>query len=161
MAPLRRYQWTSAALFAAALAHALLTWPLRSAAALFAGGAALAFLAELLGVRAGLLAHELRPQLGGVPVVVVAVWPAIVYLCYRLALLAAPAGVRAAALAAGIGAVVDLFTDPNGVREGVWRYPEHPLSAPRLWGVPWWNFLAWFVLVFVTALLPAVAGGRV
>lgn len=158
MTPLRRYQWTNAVLFAVALGHAALTWPPERTVALFVGGAAIAFGAELVGVRAGLLEHSLRPRVGGVPVTVVLVWPAVVYVCYRLALLVVPGGLPAAALAATVGAVSDLLTDPNGVREGIWRYPEHPLSEPRLWGVPWWNFAAWFVLVFVTALVPVLVG---
>jgi putative membrane protein len=140
------------------LGHALLTWRPASTAALFVGGGLLAFGAELVGVHTGLLEHELRPQIAGVPVSVILVWPAVVYATYRLALLAVPAGIPAATLAAVLATALDVLTDPNGVREGVWRYPEHPLSTPRFRGVPWWNFMAWFLLVFLTALVAAVEG---
>jgi putative membrane protein len=100
----------------------------------------------------------LKPQLLGVPVTVVVAWPAIVYLAYRVALLVAPAGLEAAALAAVLATALDVPTDPHGVREGVWRYPESAVSEPRFYGVPWWNFLGWLVIVFATAMLPALVG---
>jgi putative membrane protein len=156
--PERRYQATNVALFAVALAHALLTWPPRSTVALFAGGVLLALAAELLGVHLGLVEHALRWQLGGVPVSVLLAWPAVVYIASRVALLLAPAGAPAAAVAAVLATAFDVLTDPNGVDEGVWRYPETAVSEPRFRGVPWWNFLAWLLVVFLTALLPTLSG---
>lgn len=156
MDPLRRYQFTNIALFAVATAHALLTWSLRATVALFAGGAAIAFAAELVGVQSGLLDHDLQPQLAGVPLSILFAWPSVVYICYRIALLVVAGGIPAAAIAAVLATVLDVFTDPNGVREGVWHYPEHRISEPRFRGVPWWNFAAWLVIVFLTALLPTV-----
>ena len=157
MDPLQRYQVTNVALFVIAVVHALLTWSLRATAVLFAGGVVIAFAAELVGIRSGLLDHELQPQFAGVPVTILLAWPSVVYICYRVALLVVAGGVRAAAVAAVLATALDVLTDPNGVREGVWRYPEHPVSEPRFRGVPWWNFAAWLVVVFLTALLPAVA----
>jgi putative membrane protein len=109
-------------------------------------------------VRRGVLEHALEPQVAGVPVTVVLVWPAVVYLCYRLALLAVSDPVPAAALAAVLATLSDVATDPVGVREGLWRYPPSRLSNPRFYGVPWWNFVGWLVIVFVTALLPQLVG---
>jgi putative membrane protein len=154
MDALRRYQVTNVALFAVTLVHALLTWPLEATAALFLGGAALAFALEVVAVTAGILRHELEPQVAAVPVTVPLVWPAVVYVAYRVALLVVPGGVPAAALAAVLATAFDVLTDPNGVREGVWAYPESPVSSPRFRGVPWWNFVMWLAVVFVTALLP-------
>lgn len=156
--PVRRFSLTTAAVAAVALAHALLTWPLPDAAVLFVGGGALAFVAEALVVRLGMLRHAMAPRVAGVPLVVVAAWPATVYVLYRLALLVAPAGLRAAALAAVVGVLLDLLTDPDGVERGVWTYPEHWASAPRFRGVPWWNFVGWLALVFLTAMLPTLLG---
>lgn len=158
MDALRRYQVTNVALFAVAIGHALLTWSLEATTALFAGGILIAFAAEVVGVQSGLLDHSLQPQLAGVPVSILLAWPAVVYFCYRFALLVVPGGVQAAVLAAIIGTVLDVFTDPNGVREGVWRYPDHPFSEPRFRGVPWWNFAAWLAIIFVTAMVPTVVG---
>lgn len=76
-----------------------------------------------MAVRAGLLQHNLTPRLVGVPVTVLFVWPAVVYVWYRVALLVAPVGVAAAALAAVFATLVDALVDPNGVRDGAWEYP--------------------------------------
>lgn len=156
MDALHRYQYTNVALFAVALPHALLTWPIRETGALFLGGLAIAFAAELAVVHTGLVDHNLEPQIASVPVAVLLAWPSIVYLCYRLALLAVPAGVQAAALAAVIATALDVLTDPNGVSEGVWEYPESPISRPRFRDVPLWNFLGWLAIVFAAAMLPTV-----
>lgn len=159
MDPRRRYQLSNLLLFALTIGHALLTWPLRETAALYAGGIMIAFAGEVAVVRGGLLEHELRPQLAGVPVSVLLAWPAVVYVFYRIALLVVPARVQAAAVAAVLATAMDLLADPNGVREGVWRYPERPLSEPRFRGVPWWNFAGWLVVVFLTAIVPVMVGG--
>lgn len=156
MGALQRYQLANVGLFVASLAHALLTWPVRRIAALFLGGFLIASAAELAVVRSGLVKHNLRPRVAGVPVSILLVWPAIVYLSYRIALLFVPAGIEAAALAAAIATGIDVPTDPDGVENGVWEYPESPLSTPRFRSVPWWNFVGWFAIVFVTAMLPSV-----
>lgn len=158
MDPVRRYSITNAIVVVAALSHALLTWPLPDVLALFVGGAAIAFALEIGAVAAGMVHHEMRPQVLGVPVVVIGAWPAIVYVTYRVALLALPEGVTAAVGAAALATALDGLTEPNATAEGVWSFPEHPLSSVRLAGIPAWNFLGWFVVVFVTALLPTVAG---
>lgn len=153
MDPLRRYQLANVGLFLAAFVHGLLTWSWRPTVAVFLGGFLVALAAELIGVGSGLVEHNLRPQFAGVPLSILLAWPAVVYVCYRIALLVAPADLEAAALAAAIATAVDAATDPDGVRNGVWSYPESSVSSPRFRGVPWWNFVAWFVIVFLTALL--------
>lgn len=158
MDALRRYQLTNVGLFLVALAHALVTWRSRATVALFVGGALVAFALEVVGVASGLLEHNLRPRVLGVPVTIVLVWPSVVYLAYRVALLVAPAGVEAAAVAAVLATATDVLTDPNGVSEGVWEYPDASVSRPRFRGVPWWNFVGWLVIVFVTAMIPSVVG---
>jgi len=157
MDDLTRYRVGNVAIFAVALSHAALTWPPRAVLALFVGGAALAGVAEVAVIRLGLLEHELEPQVAGVPLVVLLAWPAIVYASLRGALLVAPSGPPAAALAAVLATATDVLTDPDGVERGVWRYPEATVSTPRYRGVPWWNFVGWLLLVFVSALLPTVA----
>jgi len=146
-------------LFAAvALVHALLTWPLRSTLVLFVGGATIAFVGEAVVIRLGLLRHHVEPQAAGVPLVVLAAWPATVYVFYRAAALVVPAGVEAAALAAVSATVLDVFQDPEGVQRGLWRYPASRLSEPRWRGVPWWNFAGWLAVVFATAMLVSAYG---
>lgn len=156
MDTVRRYTLTTAIVVVAALGHALLTWPLADVFALFVGGAAIAFTLEVVGVAAGLFRHAMRPQVLGVPVVVIGAWPAVTYVAYRISLLALPAGVPAAAGAAIVATAVDAATERNAVEAGVWTFPEHSLSSPRIAGVPWWNFVGWLVVAFVTAMLPTV-----
>jgi putative membrane protein len=154
----RRYQLGNLAIAAVALGHATLSWPPLATMTLFVGGAAFAFLAEATVVALGLLDHAIEPQVAGVPVSVVLVWPAITYLCLGAALLVVPAGPAAAAVAALIGTTLDLATEPFAIAEGVWAYPDHPLSRPRIAGIPWWNVAGWFVMVFATASLPIYVG---
>lgn len=158
MDPKRRFVLGSLGLAAVALAHALATWTLRSVAALFIGGAAIAFAAEVAVVRLGLLRHHVRPRVAGVPLAVVPAWPATVYAFYRAASLVVPAGVEAAALAAVAATAFDVVADPLGVSAGHWSYPDSPASRPRLGGVPWWNFVGWSAIVFATAMLPGAVG---
>jgi putative membrane protein len=142
---------------AIALAHALVTWPHDRVLVMFAGGAAIAFVAEALIVRIGLLEHYITPQVAGVPVAIVAVWPAVVYVWYRIALVAVDPGISGAVLAAALATAWDAVTDPPQVGDR-WSYPPSALSEPRFRGVPWWNFAGWLLIVFVTAMLPTLAG---
>lgn len=146
----RRFQVTNLLLGLVTLGHALATWPRPAVAVLFGGGVAVAFLAELVVVRLGLLEHALTPAIAGVPLSFLVVWPGVIYLSLRTALLFIPPGVGAAVTAAVIATAVDVVTDPVGVGEEVWRYPEHRLSELRFNGVPWWNFVGWFVIAFTT-----------
>ena len=143
---------------ALALVHAVGTWTPRRTAALFVGGAAIAFVAEAVVVRLGVLRHHTGPRLAGVPVAVVLAWPATVYVFYRAASLVVPPGVPAAGLAAVAATAVDVVADPVGVEAGHWSYPEAAVSRPRLRGVPWWNVVGWLAIVFATAMLPVLLG---
>ena len=154
----QRYGRPIVVLGVATVAHALLTWPTQRALALFVGGAALAFAAEVAGVQLGLVEHRLRPQVLGVPVLVLVAWPATAYVALRLALFVVPLGVGAAVLAAVLATLQDVVLDPRGVDEGAWRYPRVPVSAERYRDVPYWNFAAWLVLTFLTAMLATLAG---
>lgn len=159
MDPLRRHQLSNVFLFLIAGGHALLTWPLRETVALFVGGMAIALVLEVVGVAIGVLDHHLRHQIAGVPVTILLAWPSVVYLVYRVVSLVVPGGVTAAALTAVLATAADVALDPAGVRDGVWSYPEWRFSEPRYRGVPWWNFVAWLVIVFLTAMLPTLASG--
>lgn len=152
----RRYVWPMLGLGVLTIAHALATWPPQRALALFVGGAAIAFAAEIVGVYLGLLEHHLEPRVLGVPVVVAIAWPATVYVALRLALLVVPLGLGAALLAALLATLQDVLLDPRGVEDRAWRYPRVPASVQRYKDVPYWNFAAWFGISFLTALLPAV-----
>jgi len=140
-----------------AFAHALLTWPVQRALALFVGGAAIAFAAEVAVGQAGLVEHRLEPQVLGVPAVVVLAWPATVYVALRLVATVVPLGLGAAVLTAVLATLVDAWADPRGVADRVWRYPRVPVSRRRYRDVPYWNFAGWLVVAFLIAALAAFA----
>lgn len=140
-----------------ALAHALWTWPLDRVLVLFVGGATIAFLSEAAIIKLGVLKHHTTPKVAGVPLAVVAVWPAVVYVFLRVSLLAVTDAVPAAALTAVLATAWDLLADPPSVGD-LWIYPESVVSSPRFRGVPWWNFAGWLLIVFTTALLPRLVG---
>lgn len=134
-----------------ALAHAALTWPPRATVALFAGGAAIAYVAEAVAIRLGWLEHHVGPQVLGVPPYVLLGWTGVTYAAFRAALLAVdpwPAVALGAALATGY----DVLTDHRGVEEGYWTYTDD-LPGPRLRAVPWWNFAGWLAISAATAAL--------
>ena len=158
MDPKRQFVVGTLLFSAVALGHALVTWPLRSTLVLFVGGAAVALVGEYNVIRTGLLRHHVEPRVAGVPLVVLAAWPATVYVFYRAAALVVSPGVDTAALAAVVATLYDVAVDPRGVREGLWTYPESSLSEPRWRGVPWWNFAGWLVVVFGTSMLVAWFG---
>jgi uncharacterized membrane protein len=137
------------ALWGVALATAVLTWPLEAAVALFVGGAAIAFAAELAVVQLGWLEHHVGPKLLGVPLYVLAGWTGTVYVAYRVALLATE-GWPAVALAAVLATAYDVTADPRGVADGHWTY-HTDLGGPSYQGVPWWNFAGWLVVAAATA----------
>jgi hypothetical protein len=145
----RGFAATTVSLGVLTLAHAALSWPPVATLALFGGGILVAFLAEALVVNLGWLEHHIRPRVLGVPLYVLAGWPAAIYIAFRLALLATgewAAVLTAAALATGY----DLLTDHQGVGDGHWTYRDD-LPGPRFRGVPWWNYVGWFLISTLTA----------
>jgi uncharacterized membrane protein len=153
----QRYVWSTVAIGVVALGHALLTWPLGQTVAVFAGGATLAFVAEVVGVHLGLLEHHLGRKLLGAPLYVLFGWTGLIYVAVRLAMLVT-AGLPAVLLAAVLTTTYDLLVDHRGVADGYWTYTDD-LPGPRHRGVPWWNYAAWFVLTASTASLALYGTG--
>lgn len=147
----RTYAASTVALGLVALAHALLTWPLDATIALFGGGALVAFVGEVVVIRLGFLEHHIGPKVLGVPLYVLFGWTGVVYVCFRVALLATN-GWTAVALAAVLATALDVLTDPRGVADGHWTYTDD-LPGPRHRGVPWWNYAGWVVVSSATAAL--------
>lgn len=148
-----RHAVFAAALVAAGVAvlvHAAIAWSLAGAVRFGLVAAGLAFVAELLVVGAGWLDHRLRPQVRGVPVPVLAGWFAATYVAYRVAtFLVGPAD--APVVAATLATAADVVGDPFGVRAGFWEYPDRGPAEPQVAGVPWWNFVGWFLLTLAVA----------
>ncbi|MFB6270766.1 MAG: carotenoid biosynthesis protein [Halobacterium sp.] len=139
----------------AALAHAALTWPTDAVLAFFAGGAAIAFVAELVVIQAGLLEHHIGPKLLGVPLYVLLGWVGAVYVPFRLALLVTD-GWPAVALGAALATGYDALVDNQGVEDGRWTYTGD-LPGPWHGQVPWWNYAGWLVISAVTAGLATLS----
>lgn len=147
----RRFAGLTIALGVLALGHAVLTWPVGATLALFAGGAAVAFVAEAIVINGGWVEHHIGPKLVGVPLYLLLGWTGTVYVAFRVALLWAE-GWTAVVAAAGLATGYDVLTDHRGVAEGIWSYHDE-VPGPRLKGVPWWNFLGWFLVTGLTAAL--------
>ncbi|WP_181685885.1 carotenoid biosynthesis protein [Halorhabdus salina] len=133
------------------LSHAALTWPLEATVAFFGGGAVVAFVAEAVVINLEFLDHHVTPNVLGVPIYVLFGWTGVVYVAFRLALLATD-GWLAVAIGAVLATTADLLTDHQGITNGYWTYTDE-LPGPRFRGVPWWNYLGWVTISATTAAL--------
>ncbi|GAA2909820.1 hypothetical protein GCM10010517_76270 [Streptosporangium fragile] len=145
----------ASALAFAAAAHT----PGRAAAAL-AAAVATGYAAEWAGIRTGIpfgdyhYTDVLRPQLGGVPVIVALAWGGMGLAAHAAAAAAAPRS-RPARVALGALALTawDLFLDPQMLRLGLWVW--HDPGPYR--GVPLGNFAGWIVVsLLVMALIERI-----
>jgi uncharacterized membrane protein len=100
----------------------------------------------------------LRPQLGGVPVIVPLAWFAMAVPARESAqAILAGRGGRAARISLGAAALTawDLFLDPQMVHEGFWQWHR----PGRYRTIPWTNYAGWLatsvaVMAALEALLP-------
>ncbi|MFF0578129.1 carotenoid biosynthesis protein [Streptosporangium saharense] len=149
-----------------ALAFAVGTYgPFRASAALCVAVAA-GYAAEWVGVRTGLpfggydYTDVLRPQLGGVPVVVALAWGGMGLAAHATALAATTVlrGGRVTRIVLGACALTawDLFLDPQMTRLGLWTW--HVPGPYR--GVPLSNFVGWLLVsLLVMVLIDAITAG--
>jgi len=137
-----------------AVGHAAITWGPAAAGRFALVAVAVAFVAEVAVIRAGLLVHHTTPTVAGVPLAALAGWAGAIYLSSRVAALVVPPSVVPLA-AALLATATNVLSDPQGVENGLWTYPPSRLSRPRYRAVPWWNFVGWFVLTAVVSWLGA------
>lgn len=130
------------------IVHAVATWPIEAVLALFVLGGAIAFLAEVTVTSLGWLQHNIGFKLFDVPVYVLFGWTAVIYGSTRFSFLVTDGWV-AITLAAVLATTLDLFTDHYGVAFGFWTYLDGP-RGPTMRSVPWWNFVGWFIISYVT-----------
>jgi hypothetical protein len=145
----RAFAVTTVVLGLVTLAHAFVTWPVSATLALFGGGALVAFVAEAIVVNLDWLEHRIDPKVGGVPLYVLFGWSGVIYVAFRIALLATE-GWAAVATTGALATTYDALTDHRGVKDGHWTYTDD-LAGPRYREVPWWNFLGWFLISCLTA----------
>ncbi len=128
----------------------------RRAAAFAATTVSIALSAEWIGVHTGLwfgtyaYGGGFPPVAFGVPVAIGAAW------CLVLGIGAAlSSGYRSPAARAATGSLVavgaDLLLDPVAVRQGYWLWDTS--GTPSFYGVPWTNFVCWWVTGFAILLL--------
>lgn len=104
----------------------------------------------------------MKPMIGGVPIAVIAMWTAVVYICYRLAVIIA--GKKTVfkntyerlieyffiALVASLAAVSwDLVWDPLAVELSTWTWHNPGLY----FGIPTLNFTGWIIVVFLSCFI--------
>lgn len=147
----RSYRAIASALGVVAFLHAALTWPGAATAAFFGGGMVVAFVAEATAIGLGWLEHHIGPKVLGVPLYLLLAWPGTVYILFRLVGLVTSGWLTVGGTAA-VATAYDILTDHYGVAEGHWSYTDG-IPGPRYRGVPWWNFVGWFVISAATAAL--------
>ncbi|GAA2266474.1 carotenoid biosynthesis protein [Actinomadura luteofluorescens] len=133
------------------------------AAGAFAATVAIGYAAEWVGIRTGMPFGEysytsvLRPQAGGVPVIVAAAWGGMGLAAHAVATAIAPRN-RVARWAAGAAALTawDLFLDPQMLRLGLWTWAD---EGPYR-GVPLSNFAGWLAVSFLVMLAIDLIAGR-
>lgn len=137
--------------------------PGRAAGAL--GAAAVAgYAAEWIGVRTGVpfgkysYTSLLRPQPGGVPVIVAVAWGGMGLAAHAVATAIVPdGGLRRWAAGAAALTAWDLFLDPQMLRLGLWTWAD---DGPYR-GVPLSNFAGWLaVSLLVMGMVDVIAGRR-
>ncbi|MEU4833482.1 carotenoid biosynthesis protein [Streptosporangium sp. NPDC023615] len=139
-----------------ALAFASTTHGAVRTAVAFAGVVVTGYAAEWVGIRTGVpfggyhYTDVLRPQLGGVPVIVALAWGGMGLAAHAVAAAVAPAS-RVARVALGAAALTawDLFLDPQMLRLGLWVW--HDPGPYR--GVPLSNFAGWLVVSLLVMLV--------
>jgi putative membrane protein len=138
-------------LFVTTAAGSTRRWGVRRAAGVAAGVAAATAVAERVGTATGLpfgryyYTDALRPQVGGVPVIVPLAWFAMAVPARDAAHAAlGHRSRRVTRIALGAGALTawDLFLDPQMVGEGYWRWARRG----RYRGIPFSNYVGWLLV---------------
>ena len=114
------------------------------------------WIAEFVGTRTGLpfgpyvYTDRLQPQVRNVPLLIPAAWLMMLPVCWSLtaALVPRAGTVVRAAVAAFAFTAWDLFLDPLMVRWDYWRWRR----GGRYQGIPWTNFLGWWLWSCVIGL---------
>lgn len=114
--------------------------------------ALIGFIAEILGVRYGLIfspyhyTDVLQPQLFNVPLVMLCAWMVLVSYARQMAsTLNLPVRLEAVVAAVWMTAI-DLVIDPLAANQlGYWRW----VKSSAYYGIPWFNFVGWFIISLI------------
>ncbi|WP_433762402.1 carotenoid biosynthesis protein [Nocardia sp. CA-135398] len=143
-----------------ALVHAGATRGVRYALGFVAIVSGLGLLAEIIGTATGFpfgcyeyADGRLGPAVAGVPLVVALAWTGGLYPVWVVAGLSSRRWAGRVVLTA-VGAVGwDLFLDPQMVADGQWTWCATGRGLPGLTDIPYTNYLGWFAVALVMALL--------
>ncbi|MEV4129782.1 carotenoid biosynthesis protein [Nocardia sp. NPDC049707] len=143
-----------------ALVHAMTTRGIRYALGFVVIVSGLGLLAEIIGTATGFpfgcydyADGRLGLAVAGVPLVVALAWTGGLYPVWVVAGLLTRRWAGRVVLTA-VGAVGwDLFLDPQMVADGQWRWCAAGWGLPGLAEIPYTNYLGWFAVALVMALL--------
>ncbi|WP_245567099.1 carotenoid biosynthesis protein [Nocardia vinacea] len=143
-----------------ALVHAVATRGIRYASGFVVIVSGLGLVAEIVGTATGFpfgcyayAVGRSGPAVTGVPLVVALAWTGGLYPVWVVAGLLARRWARRVVLTA-VGAVGwDLFLDPQMVADGQWTWCAAGRGLPGLAEIPYTNYLGWFAVSLVMALL--------
>jgi putative membrane protein len=147
-----------------ALTHAWVTRGPRWAAGLLVIVSGFGLVAEIVGVATGFpfgcyayAQHGLGPELAGVPLLVPLAWMGGLYPVWIVAGLLSPpgwSGARTRILLTAVGAVGwDLFLDSQMVSAGQWSWYSPLPGLPGTPHIPWTNYVGWFAVALLMAVL--------
>ncbi|TQM25984.1 putative membrane protein [Nocardia bhagyanarayanae] len=146
-----------------ALTHAAATRGTRYALGFLVIVSGLGLLAEMLGVATGIpfgcyeyAQDRIGPSLAGVPLLVPLAWTGGMYPVWIVAGIVTR-GTAGRVVLTTVGAVGwDLFLDPQMVADGQWTWCDADSGLPGLAHIPLTNYLGWFCVGLLMALLLAV-----
>lgn len=134
-------------LAAGGIASLLATHPwaaLRAVVVVLTGGWFVEYLGSTIGIPFGHYDYTpvLQPQLGGVPVLIPIAWLMMLPSTWVVAQIIAPRSRLWQILISGLAMTAwDLYLDPQMVAWNFWQW-DHPHGY---FGIPWINFVGWFV----------------
>lgn len=124
-----------------------------------------AWLIEVVGSSTGLpfgryyYTEQLAPQVAHVPLLIPLAWLMMLVPAWAVArrIVGAQTGWRFYLIAALAFTAWDLFLDPQMVGWGFWVWESEQLWSASYFGIPWLNYLGWFVsAIFLTWLVKRV-----
>lgn len=150
--------------FLAVFSLAVSGWGVRRTSIIFLVTAVVTFLAEYTGSKTNFpfgaydYTSTLQPQLGGVPVIIPLAWFMMLLPAWAIGRLLTERLPFAkfryfgfVLISASAIMAWDLFLDPQMVGWGFWSW--HPFGGSGYFGIPWVNYVGWFLVGLLATLL--------
>lgn len=142
------------------MALVLSLWSNRTGVAVALSATVIGFISEVVGVRTGVPfgPYKYTGTLGleflSVPIAVVVVWGAFTLVSFSAVRSFPTSTFMRSLLGAILNTVLDLSIDPIMVKAGFWEWGTVP--GPSWFGIPWTNYLGWFIVSFTSIDLAEV-----